>query len=529
MGVCLHGIIQKLFYLKTSFVAHAKVYSATTLGVKASLIEVEVDLSYGLVNFFIVGLPDKAIKESKDRIRAAFKNCGLRLPDRLVTVNLAPANLKKQDSLFDVPIAIALLQAAQLVRLDTQFLEDTVFLGELALDGQIRPIIGAVSIVHGVRALGKKRVVVPIKNVYEARLIEGVEVIGVESLIQLVAWLRGEINLEPEKFDIKKLLAMQQALLDDYAQVKGQRQAKRALQLAAAGWHNTLFIGSPGGGKTMLAKRLPTILPPLTFEEVLETTKIYSVAGMLTQDNLVYTRPFRAPHHTISQVGLVGGGTNPQPGEISLAHNGVLFLDELTEFSRTTVEALRQPLESKTVHISRAQYAVEFPASFLFVAALNPCPCGYHSDASKGCSCSPQAIENYLGKLSGPLLDRIDIHVHVASLSYDEMKADAVREKTSAEMKAEVDAARAFRHARQGDIPNGLLTADQIQAFCILTDGAEVLVKKMFDRLGLSMRSYHKILKLARTIGDFEMSDIIHEHHLKEAFSYRCFDRQKGT
>lgn len=509
--------------------AHAKVYSATTLGVKASLIEVEVDLSYGLVNFFIVGLPDKAIKESKDRIRAAFKNCGLRLPERLVTVNLAPANLKKQDSLFDVPIAVALLQAAQLVHLDKQFLEDTVFLGELALDGQIRPIIGAVSIVHGIRELGKKRVVVPTKNVYEARLIEGVEVIGVESLIQLVAWLRGEITLEPARFDVKKLLAMQESLLDDYAQVKGQRQAKRALQLAAAGWHNTLFIGSPGGGKTMLAKRLPTILPSLTFEEVLETTKIYSVAGMLSQDNLVYKRPFRAPHHTISQVGLVGGGTNPQPGEISLAHNGVLFLDELTEFSRTTVEALRQPLESKSVHISRAQYAVEFPASFLFVAALNPCPCGYHTDASKRCSCSPQAIENYLGKLSGPLLDRIDLHVHVASLSYDEMKSNAEAEKTSADMKNEVDAARAFRHSRQGETPNGLLGADQIQKYCLLTEGAESLVKKMFDRLGLSMRSYHKILKLARTIADFETSAQIHEHHLKEAFSYRCFDRQKGS
>ena len=509
--------------------AHAKVYSATTLGISASLIEVEVDLSFGLVNFFIVGLPDKATKESKDRIRAAFKNCGLRLPDRLVTVNLAPANLKKQDSLFDVPIAVALLQAAKLVTLDKAFLEETVFLGELALDGQIRPVVGVVSIVHGIRSMGKKRVIVPMKNVHEARLIEGVEVIGVENLIQLVAWLRAEIEIKPAFIDIKKLLDVQQKMLEDFSQVKGQRQAKRALQLAAAGWHNTLFIRSPGGGITMLAKRLPTILPRLSFEQVLETTKIYSVAGMLTQDNLVYARPFRSPHHTISQVGLVGGGSNPHPGEISLAHNGVLFLDELTEFSRSTVEALRQPLEEKVVHVSRAHYSVDFPASFLLIAALNPCPCGYHGDESKKCSCNPLMIEKYLGKLSGPLLDRIDLHVNVASLSYDEVKSTEIKEKTSAEIKVSVDSAREFSRQRQGETPNGLLSPDQIEKYCVLTDAAEALVKKMFDRLGLSMRSYHKILKLARTIADFEQSEKIQEHYLKEAFSYRCFDRQKSV
>ncbi len=509
--------------------AHAKVFSATTLGVKAFLIEVEVDLSFGLVNFCIVGLPDKAIKESKDRIRAAFKNCGLRIPDRLVTVNLAPANLKKQDSLFDVPIAVALLQAAQLVKLEKAFLEETVFLGELALDGQIRPIIGTVSIVHGIKDFGKKRVVLPAANVFEACLIEGIEVIPVDNLVQLVGWLRGEVQITPAIIDVKKLLAVQQRMLDDFSQVKGQRQAKRALQLAAAGWHNTLFIGSPGGGKTMLAKRLPTILPTLQFAEVLETTKIYSVAGKFSQDNLMYVRPFRSPHHTISQVGLVGGGSNPQPGEISLAHNGVLFLDELTEFSRTTVEALRQPLEDKVVHISRAHYSVEFPASFLLVAALNPCPCGFHGDEAKKCSCSQQVIEKYLGKLSGPLIDRIDVHVRVASLTYDELKHGAVVEKTSAEMKVEVDRAREFRILRQGETPNGLLSAEQIEKYCVLTVQAEQLVKKMFDRLGLSMRSYHKILKLARTIADFESSEQIQETHLREAFSYRCFDRQKAV
>lgn len=505
---------------------HAKIFSATTIGIDAHSVEVEVDLANGLLQFYIVGLPDTAIKESSKRISTALKNSGIRLPTKRITVNLAPADLKKEGTLFDLPIALGILLAAQIVEAPQQFLQETLFLGELSLDGGVRCIKGALAIACDAKKLGKKRIVLPQANAAEASLIQDLEIIGVQHVTELVAYMRREITIAPTPNSFGAFLQTVDTSLD-FAQVKGQQQAKRALQISAAGRHNILFIGPPGSGKTMLAKRLPTIMPAMTFDEVLQTSKIYSISGKLTAAPLVAQRPFRDPHHTISQAGLIGGGSYPQPGEVSLAHNGILFLDELTEFKRHTLEALRQPLENNQVSIARVHHSITFPASLLLVAALNPCPCGFYGDKKRACSCAPQHVSKYLEKLSGPLLDRIDIHINVQSIEYETIKAQPVEQEGSAQMLNKVAHAVQAQQERFGTATmwNAHMNSDAIEKFCTLTEPAEAILKKAFEKLNLSMRGYHKILKIARTIADLEQSSMIDVPHIQEAIMYRSLDQ----
>jgi magnesium chelatase family protein len=500
-----------------------KIASATTWGIQTYPIDIEVDLSYGMIQFFIVGLPDATIKESRQRILTALKQCGFRIPERKITVNLAPADLKKEGALFDLPIALGILHEAGFITLPPTWLRDTLFLGELSLDGAIKPVKGILPIACDAARLGKKRLVVAPENAQEALLIDNIEIFGVPHLRDIISHVRGEHNLTPTTRALEQSLSPQHG--NDISDVRGQWAAKRALQISAAGRHNLLFMGSPGSGKTMLAQRLPQLLPPLSREEQIETSKIYSISGKLMYDGLITQRPFRAPHHTISAAGLIGGGSVPQPGEISLAHNGVLFLDELTEFRSSTIESLRQPLESHEVHIVRAQHAVSFPANFLLVAALNPCPCGFLGDKRRPCTCPPQRVQNYLSRLSGPLIDRIDIQVAVASMGYDEI-AQNVAPDLHASLYEGVLRAQALQKARgNGTFWNGHMTVKHIEQYCHLSDSAKIATQKAFERLKLTMRGYHKMLKIARTIADLAQSEVIEATHIQEAMSYRLIDK----